>query len=934
MKALRYILAALIVCALTACAREQMDQLSEPDRFELTATIAPDGPETRTILMDNPGVRMQTSWVAGDAIGIFTSSGDSFTMSVSEGDITNNGRTAVFRSSSAIPSGAISAYYPAISGASISGGKITTAFPNVQHYVKVNGVPQPDPAVSLMAGTGTALSGVAFCNVMAVLKIGQAFDEETVISSVTFRDLDGKAVSGNITIDLADNYASQVSGGSDILTLDCGEDGVRLDEGVMGVFYFIVPAKEYPMGVEIAFNTQEGERMVRTAGTTHGTTFNRGVIYPIGDIANRDYLAGESSSILSDNAYMMTPERLRQMVIIDSGEAPVSNFDGGTVVCDGKAVTAPWFSMLVSNDLGSKEGDYFVFDATDDLTEGGVYQITEMETPFGDESHSRIEIRMTSDFAGAYKRLSFGEQLFDADGNSIEGAGQDLDLSSYLSGIKDSEGNEVPFSISSSGQIVLSNETVEEALTKAVLKMDKSLKTPQLGVKVKSGAVEGSMGLSLAIAIRAGIKIEDGELQWAHVSFNPKVTFAASYSLTGSDYQSKSVHLITLYFIPGIPVAPGVVLTPEIELRAGIGIGGEVKFSTSVSYTYDMGTYGLSYVNGRGFNFIHEEATPPKDDGFNPNVDFSLTGTFYAKGSIIAIPSISLFRVFRAGMYIDFGLKFGLTRGLETIDNNVYDVKKMFLTPDLSFSPYVASLGGVFTKKWDDLIPSPEFDPLWERYLAPVIDKNHALGLIATGVYQEHYRYTDGTSYYFIECQEGYGDNTPIHFLGVAGHGIFNAITGVNYKVKSLKPTLDDWTVVVDVDGGSVSGIPWGNLVLQSQGIISSYSYQYYDRYNMERHEVLTIPNAQKDEEEISAEGTTDVSTIYSGAIRSVHLRCVNKRNNAVIDIRNIGPFSFYWPDTPDGPWFVKRSITEYEYNSTGYGYGSHRIWPSDVPLP
>ena len=340
--------------------------------------------------------------------------------------------------------------------------------------------------MSLMAGTGTASSGIAFSNVMAVLKIGQAFDETTIIRSVTLRDLSGGALSGSITIDPSNNYASQVSGGPAVLTLDCGEEGVTLEQGVMGLFYFIIPARQYPQGIEITFVTKEGERMSRTAGTTRGASFNRGVIYPIGDISNRDYVAGKDAAVLSDNAHMMTPELLRKMTVIE-----------------------------------------------------------------GDENHSRIDLRMTTDFAGAYKHLNFGSKIYDAEGNSMEGGGEELDLSSYLSEIVNSDGESVPYSVSPSGQIMLSNEVVEEALTRAVIKAGTTLSTPTLKIECKSDNVEGSMGLNVSVGIRAGLSIEEGELQWVHVSLNPKVNFAASYTLTGSASKDKTVHLITLYFVLG-----------------------------------------------------------------------------------------------------------------------------------------------------------------------------------------------------------------------------------------------------------------------------------------------------------------------------------------------------------------------------------------------
>jgi hypothetical protein len=113
----------------------------------------------------------------------------------------------------------------------------------------------------------------------------------------------------------------------------------------------------------------------------------------------------------------------------------------------------------------------------------------------------------------------------------------------------------------------------------------------------------------------------------------------------------------------------------------------------------------------------------------------------------------------------------------------------------------------------------------------------------------------------------------------------------------------------------------------------SSANYQYTNRSNLERHEVLTIPRGQDDEADISASGEVGITSTYSGAVRSIHLRCINKRNHAVYDVIDGGPFTYYWPNTPDGPWFVRRSLTEYEYNHDPF-YSNCHVWPSDIPLP
>lgn len=938
MKHIFYILAALSLCSLAACTQDPMDgALQEPGRYALLATISPDGPMTRTILLDNPGVRVQTRWTENDAIGLFSAKGEKLTMSVGGSDISEDGKTALFRSSSAIPDGSLTACYPAYPEASLSGSKLSMVFPGTQHYFSAYGLPQPDPSVSLMAGTGTLSAGVSFCNVMAVLKIGQAFDKPTIIKALTFRDLSGSPVEGTISIDLSNNYASELSGGSSTLTLDCGE-GVQVETGATGVFYFIIPARTYKQGVEVTFITEDGERMTRTAGTSRGVTFNRGVIYPIGEISNRDYLAGKNASTLADNALMMTPEILRQVQIISRGEETVHNDDGSEVAYNDVPIRAPWYTMMVPVSLGLKKGDYLVFDATDDLPSGGVFQITkDVDTPYADENHSRIEIHLTSDFARAFKNISFGEDMFDAEGNLLEGTGGELDLASYLSDVRDAEGNSIPFSVSSHGEIFLGQDALENAITKAIIKGDKSVTSPKMSITYvnPSETMEASIGASVTVGMRCGIKVVDGNVEFVHFMIHPRINLSASFTLKGACQEYKDYPLLTLYFLPGIPIAPGVILTPELELRAGVGVGGEITFSTSIGYNYDMGEYGLSYLNGQGFTFHHKEAKPSEGVGINPDLSASLMGTLYAQGTISAIPSISLFRVFRAGLYMDFSLKLGLQRGSETINKLPYAVTRLFLTPELTFSPYVATLGGAFTKKWSNLIPKLEFDPIWERHLQPVIEWGSGLDMLGKGIMSNDYKYAvvsgGTTKYYYLDCQE------PELFTA-SQQGVPNIVyqvEGMDYKVKSLKPTLDEWDVVLEVMTG-VTNRTWREQVLGFWGSWPGMSpvYTYTNTSRIARYPVMTIPPGQDDKDDISASGTwrlnkDELGYFPLGETRSCHLLCINKRNGEVYEVTSKGPFTYYFPSTPAGSWFFEKEITKEQYDNYGVP-----VWPDGAPAP
>ena len=65
MKRTIYPFAFVVLALLAGCARESMDNLS-PESHSILAVIEKDSPETRTVTIDNPGVRISTYWQAGD----------------------------------------------------------------------------------------------------------------------------------------------------------------------------------------------------------------------------------------------------------------------------------------------------------------------------------------------------------------------------------------------------------------------------------------------------------------------------------------------------------------------------------------------------------------------------------------------------------------------------------------------------------------------------------------------------------------------------------------------------------------------------------------------------------------------------------------------------------------------------------------------------
>ena len=64
------------------------------DRNALSVTMVREAePETRALLLDSPGFKMESRWVAGDRLGVYgDKSGENVLYEVTEGEITFNGK--------------------------------------------------------------------------------------------------------------------------------------------------------------------------------------------------------------------------------------------------------------------------------------------------------------------------------------------------------------------------------------------------------------------------------------------------------------------------------------------------------------------------------------------------------------------------------------------------------------------------------------------------------------------------------------------------------------------------------------------------------------------------------------------------------------------------------------------------------------------------
>jgi len=320
-------------------------------------------------------------------------------------------------------------------------------------------------------------------------------------------------------------------------------------------------------------------------------------------------------------------------------------------------------------------------------------------------------------FAAPFKNMTVGSPILDEAGNIVEDGGLELDLASHLSAIIDDEGNSIPFSIGPGGEILFSEEATAALMAQPETKgvMSKTFSPNKLFFKHSAKNAEVTFGAQLKLQTRFSACFADGEIQYIHVSVEPEFELSADFVLKAEFNLEQPFHLINLIFTPPIMIAPGVVLTVNLDLSGAVGVGGNVQFSTSVSYKYNMGRFVASYTTISGFDFRHRTVPVPEAE-ITPSLG-GASASIYAFGKAIAAPYFSLYGMLGLGVEAGLSLKFGAM-----IEDKTKSTK-LFLTPELELIPSIAVLGGSLTKRFSDFTTNIEFDPIWEQYLSPKVER-------------------------------------------------------------------------------------------------------------------------------------------------------------------------------------------------------------------
>ena len=112
----------IVLLTLCGCAREQLEKepSSPNDGRSLTVSMSREKrPASKALLLDSPGLRMDSRWAEGDRLGVWgETSGENVLYEVTADNIEYSGRTAVFVTGGKVPEGSLTAYYPYSEGVS------------------------------------------------------------------------------------------------------------------------------------------------------------------------------------------------------------------------------------------------------------------------------------------------------------------------------------------------------------------------------------------------------------------------------------------------------------------------------------------------------------------------------------------------------------------------------------------------------------------------------------------------------------------------------------------------------------------------------------------------------------------------------------------------------------------------------------------------
>ena len=282
MKRYLFTLLSLVIIFASGCSQEEVvHQIASLSKSEFMATF--DQNDSRTYLENGKYLR----WTAGDELAIFmgTTLQHQFRFTGETGD--NSGgfedvSTPGFVTGNDLDNPCHYAVYPYNKKTKMSEtGILTIDLPSQQTYA-ANSFGLGD---NTMVAVTSSLSdmNLAFKNACGYLKL-KFYGNDVTVKSIVLQSNGGEKLSGTATLTAAYGKHPSVSmsaTASDMITLDCGDTGVKIGSTKEKAteFWFVVPETSFSQGFTLTVTSTNGNSFVKT--TSKNIVVERNVIKPI-----------------------------------------------------------------------------------------------------------------------------------------------------------------------------------------------------------------------------------------------------------------------------------------------------------------------------------------------------------------------------------------------------------------------------------------------------------------------------------------------------------------------------------------------------------------------------------------------------------------------------------------------------------------------------
>ena len=286
MKKITFVFACAL--ALASCSKEMSEPVSgnSASKITITATISDD---FKTVLGDKSGSSYPVIWNAGDCLTL---------NGVKSSPLAEGGS----KSAQFTFEGEFTAPYNLLYGGK-EGTADVVSFKSVQTYVENTFDAESAP----MYGSSNEGYSVKLSPLNSILQFNVKSANADVISSVSLKANGGEIISGDFrvgnTSGLLDGSLAPVSGGTSVVSLDLGTEGVTLQDGIDTKFYLAIPAGYYTEGFTVDFITASGETMELKFWSVEGKDVPAGVVY---EFASTEFESNSTLFVIATPADLVT----------------------------------------------------------------------------------------------------------------------------------------------------------------------------------------------------------------------------------------------------------------------------------------------------------------------------------------------------------------------------------------------------------------------------------------------------------------------------------------------------------------------------------------------------------------------------------------------------------------------------------------------------